>query len=157
MPATGRRRYGSSARATRAGQCTARTTASRRGSTSQPRRSSPPACGRRWCRAPPPRCRARRGARRSACSTVAGTKRSRAPPCGRGRTGCAHTSPCRKTQHLECKTTPPTRRIRDIGILVVVFGPLDAFFQKERPSVLLLSVVVTGGLLFIALGIILEA
>jgi len=38
-----------------------------------------------------------------------------------------------------------------------VFGPLDAFFQKERPSVLLLSVVVTGGLLFIALGIILEA
>ncbi|PYO16453.1 MAG: hypothetical protein DMD31_02635 [Gemmatimonadetes bacterium] len=47
--------------------------------------------------------------------------------------------------------------IRDIGILVVVFGPLDAFFQKERPSVLLLSVVVTGGLLFIALGIILEA
>ena len=47
--------------------------------------------------------------------------------------------------------------IRDIGILIVVFGPLDAFFQKERPSIGLLAVVVVAGLLFIALGIILEA
>ncbi len=47
--------------------------------------------------------------------------------------------------------------IRDIGILIVVFGPLDAFFQKERPSILLLALVVAGGLLFIALGIILES
>ncbi len=47
--------------------------------------------------------------------------------------------------------------IRDIGILVVVFGPLDAFFQKERPSIPLLALVVACGLLFIGLGIIIEA
>jgi hypothetical protein len=47
--------------------------------------------------------------------------------------------------------------VRDIGILVVVFGPLDALFQKDRPSIALLAVLVTCALLFIALGIILEA
>ena len=57
----------------------------------------------------------------------------------------------RKAQRL------PGESIRDIGILVVVFGPLDAFFQKERPSILLLALVVAGGLLFIGLGVILEA
>ena len=43
------------------------------------------------------------------------------------------------------------------GSLVAVFGPLDAFFQRERPSLLTLTSIVVGGLLFIALGIILEA
>ncbi|PYP69762.1 MAG: hypothetical protein DMD41_16345 [Gemmatimonadetes bacterium] len=57
----------------------------------------------------------------------------------------------RKVQRLLGET------IRDIGILIVVFGPLDAFFQKERPSFLLLALVVAFGLLFIAVGIILEA
>jgi hypothetical protein len=57
----------------------------------------------------------------------------------------------RKAQHLLGES------IRDIGILVAVFGPLDAFFQRERPSLLTLTSIVVGGLLFIALGIILEA
>jgi hypothetical protein len=47
--------------------------------------------------------------------------------------------------------------IRDIGILVVVFGPLDALFQKERPRIALLAVLVACALLFMTLGIILEA
>ena len=47
--------------------------------------------------------------------------------------------------------------IRDIGILLVVFGPLDAFFQKERPGVLVLALMVASALLCITLGIILEA
>jgi len=39
----------------------------------------------------------------------------------------------RKAQHLLGES------IRDIGILVAVFGPLDAFFQRERPSLLTLE------------------
>ena len=47
--------------------------------------------------------------------------------------------------------------LRDIGILVAVFGPLDAFFQREAMNVGSLTLVVVGGLLFIGLGIIIEA
>ena len=47
--------------------------------------------------------------------------------------------------------------MRDIGILVFVFAPLDAFFQRERPGWLPLALVIGCGLLFIALGIMLEA
>lgn len=47
--------------------------------------------------------------------------------------------------------------LRDIGILVIVFGPLDAFFEKDRPGLLFLVLVVVGSLFSIALGIILEA
>jgi hypothetical protein len=57
----------------------------------------------------------------------------------------------RKAQHLLGET------IRDIGILVVVFGPLDAFFQEGRFSALPLALMVGGGLLCIALGIMIEA
>ena len=47
--------------------------------------------------------------------------------------------------------------MRDIGILISVFAPLDAFFQRERPGWLPLGSVVVCGLLFIAAGIMLEA
>lgn len=48
--------------------------------------------------------------------------------------------------------------LRDIGILVVVFGPLDAFFQNERSgSLFLVAPMAAGGLLLIMLGIIIEA
>lgn len=47
--------------------------------------------------------------------------------------------------------------IRDIGILVAVFGPLDAFVQKERPSAVVVIAIAAAGLLFIALGIYLAA
>ena len=47
--------------------------------------------------------------------------------------------------------------MRDIGILISVFAPLDAFFQRERPGWLPLGSVVACGLLFIAAGIMLEA
>jgi len=46
--------------------------------------------------------------------------------------------------------------MRDIGILVFVFAPLDAFFQKQRPGWGPLAIVIAGGLLLIALGIMLE-
>jgi hypothetical protein len=57
----------------------------------------------------------------------------------------------RKAQRLLGET------IRDIGILVFVFAPLDAFFQRERPGWFPLAFVVACGLLFIAVGIMLEA
>jgi len=57
----------------------------------------------------------------------------------------------RKAQQLLGET------IRDIGILVVVFGPLDAFFQEGRVSTLPLVLIVAAGLLCIALGIMIEA
>ena len=47
--------------------------------------------------------------------------------------------------------------MRDIGILISVFAPLDAFFQRERPGWLPLGSVVACGLLFIAAGIMLGA
>ena len=57
----------------------------------------------------------------------------------------------RKAQQLLGET------IRDIGILVVVFGPLDAFFQEGHLSALPLVLIVAAGLLCIALGIMIEA
>ena len=57
----------------------------------------------------------------------------------------------RKAQRLLGET------MRDIGILIFVFAPLDAFFQKERPGWLTLVFVVACGLLFISFGIMLEA
>ncbi len=57
----------------------------------------------------------------------------------------------RKAQQLLGET------MRDIGILVFVFAPLDAFFQRERPGWFPLALVVACGLLFIGLGIMLEA
>ena len=57
----------------------------------------------------------------------------------------------RKAQQLLGET------MRDIGILVVGFAPLDAFFQRERPGWLPVVFVVACGLLFIAVGIMLEA
>jgi hypothetical protein len=47
--------------------------------------------------------------------------------------------------------------LRDIGILFIVFGPLDAFFERAGPGPWFLVFVVVGGLFFITLGIILEA
>ena len=56
-----------------------------------------------------------------------------------------------KARHLVGET------IRDIGILIVVFGPLDAIFQKERPSELLIALMVVFGLLSVTFGIIIES
>jgi hypothetical protein len=48
-------------------------------------------------------------------------------------------------------------RVRDVGILVFVFGPLDAFFRSERTGPLAVALLFVCGLLFIALGIMLDA
>jgi len=47
--------------------------------------------------------------------------------------------------------------LRDIGILLVMFGPLDTVFHLERANPLALGLVVTLGLLFMAMGIIIES
>jgi hypothetical protein len=47
--------------------------------------------------------------------------------------------------------------IRECGILFMVFGPLDAFFEPERPGSLFLALVLGGGLCSVVLGIILES
>ncbi len=47
--------------------------------------------------------------------------------------------------------------IREIGILISVFAPLDAFFQKEPPAASVVAAIVAAGLHFIWVGIILEA
>jgi hypothetical protein len=47
--------------------------------------------------------------------------------------------------------------LRDIGILVLVFGPLDAFFEPRPPGPVFLTLAVGAGLCCIVLGIILEA
>jgi len=47
--------------------------------------------------------------------------------------------------------------VREIGILLLVFGPLDAFFEPSRPGDLFLALVIGGGLCCVALGIIVEA
>ena len=57
----------------------------------------------------------------------------------------------RRAYHLVGET------LRDIGILIFVFAPLDAFFQREPPDLLALAVAVAGALLFISTGIIIEA
>lgn len=57
----------------------------------------------------------------------------------------------RKAQHLLGET------MRDIGILVAVFAPLDAFFRNERTALFPLGLAVAGALILIVLGIMLEA
>lgn len=46
--------------------------------------------------------------------------------------------------------------LREIGILITVFAPLDAFFQKEAPGPGPVGAIMALGLLFMGLGIILE-
>jgi hypothetical protein len=56
-----------------------------------------------------------------------------------------------KLQHLAGET------IRDIGILITVFGPLDALYQERRFGGVLLPVsLLIGGLCSIIVGIMLE-
>jgi hypothetical protein len=57
----------------------------------------------------------------------------------------------RKAFHLAAET------MREMGILVVVFAPLDAYFQKEAPAPGALSGIITLALLAIAMGIMIEA
>ena len=57
----------------------------------------------------------------------------------------------RKAFHLAAET------MREIGILVAVFGPLDGFFQKEVAAPGALSVIVSVALLAIVMAIIIEA
>jgi hypothetical protein len=57
----------------------------------------------------------------------------------------------RKAFHLAAET------MREIGILVAVFGPRDAFFQKEVAAPGALSVIISPALLAIVMGIIIEA
>ena len=47
--------------------------------------------------------------------------------------------------------------IREVGVLLLTFGPLDAFFEPAPPGALFLAVVIVGGLCLVVLGIILEA
>ena len=47
--------------------------------------------------------------------------------------------------------------LREVGILVAVFVPLDSLFQPGQPSPLVLASGMGCGLLFIATGIIIEA
>jgi hypothetical protein len=51
---------------------------------------------------------------------------------------------------------PRRETLRDVGILVVVFGPLDAFFQSERTAALPLASMIVGGLILVTVGIMLE-
>jgi hypothetical protein len=50
--------------------------------------------------------------------------------------------------------------MREIGILVSVFGPLDAFFQlhgdEGGPPALAVGIILLAGLICIGLGIVLE-
>jgi hypothetical protein len=47
--------------------------------------------------------------------------------------------------------------IREMGILVAVFAPLDAYFQREAPAPGSLIALVTVALLAIGVGITIEA
>ena len=42
--------------------------------------------------------------------------------------------------------------LRDIGILFIVFGPLDAFFEKDSPGLSFLVLVVVGSLFLHRIG-----
>jgi hypothetical protein len=46
--------------------------------------------------------------------------------------------------------------LREIGVLVIVFAPLEAFLRDQSPPLGWLLVVMVFSLLFIALGIMLE-
>jgi hypothetical protein len=56
----------------------------------------------------------------------------------------------RKALHLTGET------IREIGTLILVFAPLDAFLQTDEPSQPLLGVVMSVALFLIMSGIMLE-
>ena len=47
--------------------------------------------------------------------------------------------------------------LRDIGILILVFVPLDALFQHEPPGALTITLSMIVGLPFISFGIIIES
>ena len=47
--------------------------------------------------------------------------------------------------------------MREMGILVLVFAPLDALFEPHRPGQLFLVLVIVGGLFGAGLGITIEA
>lgn len=46
---------------------------------------------------------------------------------------------------------------RDVGILVLVFGPLDALFQSGGPGAGIVTFLVTVALISVTVGIMLEA
>ena len=47
--------------------------------------------------------------------------------------------------------------VRDIGILVAVFAPLDAYFQAQRARTWSLVLIEVGALCFVGIGIVLES
>jgi len=47
--------------------------------------------------------------------------------------------------------------VREIGILLAVFAPLDAMFQRESPETIVLSEIILLALLSMAIGIMIEA
>ena len=57
----------------------------------------------------------------------------------------------RRVQHLIGET------LREFGVLLALFFPLDAFFQSGLVSPLVLATGVAGGLLFVTVGIIVES
>ncbi len=57
----------------------------------------------------------------------------------------------RKTYHLIGES------LREVGILLLVFGPLDAFFQHERLGLFAVTPFIAAGLLLVGVGIIIEA
>lgn len=46
---------------------------------------------------------------------------------------------------------------RDVGILVLVFAPLDALFQRGGPAAVIVVILVAIALISVAVGIMLEA
>ena len=57
----------------------------------------------------------------------------------------------RKALHLAGET------IREVGILLVVFTPLDAFFQMDKPPLPSVGGIIAVALLLIVGGLMLEA
>ena len=57
----------------------------------------------------------------------------------------------RKALHLAGET------VREIGILLVVFTPLDAFFQMDKPPLPVITGIMAVALLLILGGVMLEA
>ena len=47
--------------------------------------------------------------------------------------------------------------LREVGILLLVFGPLDALFQRAQAGVLAVTPFIAVGLLLVGVGIIIEA
>ncbi len=57
----------------------------------------------------------------------------------------------RKVYHLGGES------LREIGVLLLVFGPLDAFFQREQASLFAVSPFIAAGLILTSVGIIIGA